>query len=259
MDCEDPVAWSGSITTDGHLLGGRIRFSQPAAGYRVAIDPIFLAASVTAGFGERILDAGCGTGAAALCLAARIPNCPIVGVELNAELAVLAHANVARNAFDDRITVMEAAFERFALENAGSFDQVVSNPPFYPEGRHTRSPVGSKSGAHGEQDLDLEAWIKAAAGALRIGGRLTLIHRADRLDALLAALGRRFGAAVIFPLWPRAGVEAKRLLITAVKGRKTQPRLMPGLVLHEDDGAYTAAARAILYDAAALDLGQGSA
>ena len=34
--------------TEDHLLGGRIRLKQPAAGYRVAIDPVFLAAAIPA-------------------------------------------------------------------------------------------------------------------------------------------------------------------------------------------------------------------
>jgi tRNA1(Val) A37 N6-methylase TrmN6 len=68
--------------TDDHLLGGRLRFSQPARGYRIAIDPVLLAAAMPARAGERVLDAGAGTGAASLCLAARVPECRIVGLEL---------------------------------------------------------------------------------------------------------------------------------------------------------------------------------
>ena len=57
------------------LLGGRVRLRQPVAGYRAAIDPVFLAAAVPAVPGDRALDVGCGAGAAALCLAIRVPDC----------------------------------------------------------------------------------------------------------------------------------------------------------------------------------------
>ena len=259
MDCEDPIPRGNPIKTNDRLLGGRVRLTQPTTGYRVAIDPLLLAAAVTVGPGDRVLDAGCGTGAAALCLAARIAGCRIVGVELNRELAALARSNVSANGLEDRVEIALASFDAYAAEHAGGFDQVVTNPPFYEDGRHTQSPADSKATAHGEQDVPLEDWIKAAAVALRAGGRLTLIHRADRLDDILAAFGRRFGAAIIFPLWPRVGTEAKRVLVSAVKGRRTPPRLMPGLVLHESDGNFTATAQAILRDAASLDLGSGSA
>ena len=58
-----------SLTEDG-FLGGRLRILQPDKGYRAGIDSVFLAASVPCGPGETALEAGIGTGVAALCLAA---------------------------------------------------------------------------------------------------------------------------------------------------------------------------------------------
>jgi tRNA1(Val) A37 N6-methylase TrmN6 len=240
------------------LLGGRVKLVQPIAGYRVAIDPILLAAAVRSSAGECILDAGCGTGAAALCLAARIRGCSITGVELNPELAALARANVSANGLDGRLAVMEGAFETYALDNPGAFDQVITNPPFYADGRHTRSPEATRATAHGEAGVSLAEWVRVAAIALRPAGKFTIIHRADRLDELLAAFAGRFGATLIFPLWPRAGIEAKRVIVSTVKGRKTPPRLMPGLTLHRADGSYSETAQAILRDGRALDLTTGS-
>ena|GEM_PF-4880497 len=59
-------------TAPTDLLGGRVVCMQPVDGFRVAIDPVLLAAAVPAQAGERVLDAGTGTGAAALCLGARV-------------------------------------------------------------------------------------------------------------------------------------------------------------------------------------------
>jgi tRNA1(Val) A37 N6-methylase TrmN6 len=216
-----------------------------------------LAASIAAGPGEKILDAGCGSGAAALCLAARVTNCTITGVELDGELASLARANAAANGIDGRITIAEGSFDVYASANAGLFDQVMSNPPFYEDERHTRSPQATKAAAHGEATLPLSGWIKAAAIALKPGGHLTVIHRADRLGDLLSAFEGRFGAAIIFPLWPKPGAEAKRILVRATRGRRTLPRLLQGLVLHRPDGGYSAEAETILREAGPLDLGKG--
>src|SRR5512139_3877326 len=67
--------------TDDRLLGGRVRLQQPASGFRAAIDPVLLAAAVPAGEGDIVLDVGCGTGAAALCLATRVEAAHVTGIE----------------------------------------------------------------------------------------------------------------------------------------------------------------------------------
>src|SRR5687767_14919301 len=90
------------VSADG-LLGGRLRLYQPRRGYRVAIDPVLLAAAVAAEPGERVLDAGAGTGAASLCLAARVPGCVVTGVERDPELLALAMANVGANGMRERV------------------------------------------------------------------------------------------------------------------------------------------------------------
>jgi tRNA1(Val) A37 N6-methylase TrmN6 len=88
---------------------------------------------------------------------------------------------------------------------------------------------------------------------LRAKGALTLVHRADRLDEVILAL-RRAGCAeiAVLPLWPRAGEDARRVLVRARRGIAGPARLLPGLVLHQADGRFTAAAEAILRDGAAL-------
>ncbi len=180
-------------------------------------------------------------------------------MELDPQAASLANRNVILNDMQGRISIAQASFVDYANDHHGVFDQVISNPPFHPRGAHTQSSVTAKAAAHSEGDADLGAWVTAAFVALKPGGRLTLIHRADRLGDILAAFTGRFGAAVIFPLWPRDGVEAKRILVSAIKGRKTAPRLLAGLTLHGQDGKFTPQAEAVLRDAVPLDFGNACA
>ncbi|MBC8158750.1 MAG: methyltransferase, partial [Alphaproteobacteria bacterium] len=68
------------IVSEDAVLGGRVRLFQPVSGYRAAIDPVLLAASIQAGGNEQVLDVGCGVGAVALCLAARLKDVRVYGI-----------------------------------------------------------------------------------------------------------------------------------------------------------------------------------
>src|SRR5262249_36941780 len=104
------------------------------------------------------------------------------------------------------------------------------------------SPNDSRKRANEEVEADLGVWLRVALEMLRPKGALVLIHRADRLHDVMALLHGRAGEIAILPLWPKAGKPAKRLIIRARKGLRTGAATLPGLVLHEADGKYTAAA-----------------
>lgn len=237
------------------LLDGRVRLAQPRRGYRVAIDPVLLAAAVPAGSGDLVLDAGAGTGAASLCLAARVPDCRIVGLERERALQRLASDNVAANALA-RVEMLagDLAHPPPRLVRA-SFDHVMTNPPHLPAGKASASAEPSRAAANVEAGLDLEGWLAGCLAMLRSGGRLTMIHRAERLPEIMGALCGRIGELAVFPLWPSAdGRPAKRVLIHGRTGSKAPLRLLPGLVLHDADGAFSPAADAVLRHGRAIDL-----
>ncbi|HVH73811.1 MAG TPA: methyltransferase [Stellaceae bacterium] len=247
---------SGSeAVSEDRLLGGRLRLKQPEAGYRVAIDPVFLAASVPAEEGHTVLDIGCGTGAAMLCLAARLPQCRVVGLEMQRELVRLAGDNVILNDMTARASVMIGDLLRPPPRlSPGSFDHVMANPPYLERGRATPPADPARAGANIEGEADLGAWVRFALAMARSKGTVTLIHRADRIDALLAEFAGRAGEIVVFPLWPGKGKPANRILVRARKDTAAPARLAAGLVLHEADGRLTALAEAVLRDARALIL-----
>lgn len=237
----------GSETTTDALLGGKVQLIQRRHGYRVAIDPVLLAAFVPARSGQRVLDFGTGVGAAALCLARRVPGLDLTGVEQDDTLAALAQANVELNKLD----IWIAADDITRLDVTG-FHHVMANPPFLSDRQGDPRRPGSAPAANREGEARLADWIAAAHRVLAPGGVLTMIHRADQLDEILSLLSDGFGGAIVFPLWPKAGTPAKRLLVRAAKASKTPMVLSAGLVLHGPDGRYTPDAERILRDGEAL-------
>jgi len=231
-----------------------VRLYQPRDGYRAAIDPIFLAASVPARAGDRILELGVGTGAAALCLARRVEGCAMVGLERQRAVAALAKKNVALNGMEDRVEIVSGDLLTMpAVLRGQRFDHVMANPPYLPAARADRRKPGKRTASDVESEADLRAWVDAALRRVKPRGTVTFIHRADRLDALLASLEGRAGAIQIVPLWPKAGTAAKRVIVRARQGVATPLVLTAGLVLHQPDGSFTQAAERILREGAELD------
>jgi len=249
-----------AASADG-FLGGRLTIIQPRGGHRAGSDAVFLAAAVSARSGARVLDAGAGVGVAGLCLAARITNVEVTAVEIDAELCALAEQNAARNGFGDRVTVINAdvTVPAKALSEAGllreGYNEVMANPPFHSEGAVRAAPDRARATAHVMGAQGLAAWVRFFAAFAVPGGQLTLIHRADCVGEILGLLDGRFGGIAVFPLFPKEGEQATRIIVQGRKGSRAAPCLLPGLVLHEHDGRYTAKAEAVLRGGEALDLG----
>lgn len=240
--------------TEDTLLGGRVRLRQPRVGLRAGHDAVLLAAAVPALPGQRVLELGCGSGAAFLCLAARVADLTIVAVEREPALAALARENAARAGLADRVTVLEGDIADPALRRAlPRCAHGFANPPFWPAG--TAPPAALRAAATHADATPLDAWAKCLSGAVGHQGTVTLILPASRFaDGVTALLGAGCGSPALMPLWPRGGVAAKRALLAARRGGKGPARILPGLAMHEG-AAPSAVAEAILRDGAALEIG----
>ena len=253
MTPQDPAA-SGIVTEDA-LLNGRVRLLQPETGYRAAIDPVLLAAAIPAA-----ADDWCSTSAAA---PAR-PRCAsrsAPGAGSLASMPIVPRSGwpatmSMRNGLTGRVMILAGDLMRPPRRlEPGSFTHVMANPPFLSAGTATPSPVDGKARAHVEGEADLATWLRFALTMVRSKGTLTFIHRADRIETLLALLAGRAGEIVIFPLWAGADKDAKRVIVRARKGVASPTRLTSGLILHEADGRYTEAADSVLRQGAALPIG----
>ncbi|MGF1502487.1 MAG: tRNA1(Val) (adenine(37)-N6)-methyltransferase [Paracoccaceae bacterium] len=239
------------------MLGGRVRLLQPREGYRAATDPVLLAAAVAARPGDRALDLGCGVGAAALCLAARVPGLTLMGLEREPAYVALARRNAALNASAFEVIEGDVAAPPPALR-ARVFDHVLMNPPWFAAEAALPSPVALKDAAHREQGAPLAVWIDTGLRRLVSRGRITVIQRTERLPEILAALAGRAGAITVKPLAARHGRAAKRVIVEARKDVRGPLTLAAPIILHggpehvADGEDFTPEAAAILREGGAL-------
>ena len=234
--------------TENALLGGRVRLLQPARGYRIAVDAVLLAAAVEARPGERILDLGAGVAAVGLCLAARVPGCTIVGIELQPALAALAVRNARLNEVDECVQTLVHDLADPLPGHLGPFDHVATNPPYLAAAVADPSPNPSKALATVESSADLARWLEVATGALKPAGTLLAIHRSDRLEEIVGHLaGLGWGEITVKRLPPAA-----RVLVRARRASGVQRTEAPPLILHRAAGGYTDEAEAVLRHAQPL-------
>ena len=239
-----------SAITDDKFLGGRVRVRQSTHGFRAGLDAVMLAAAVPARAGESALELGAGAGTASLCLMWRVHGIAIVGMEIDPALADLANVNAKANAMDGRLSFVVAdAFDPPAALRR-PVDHVFCNPPFHGDDGQV-SPDAARARAL-QDGGQLIQWLVAGVKRTAPKGTFTAILRADRLGEALAGLPER--GVSVFPLWPRAGAPAKRVIVQVRKDARGPLAVLPGLVLHDAGGAYTVEADAILRGGAPLAL-----
>ncbi|WVX47622.1 tRNA1(Val) (adenine(37)-N6)-methyltransferase [Roseobacter fucihabitans] len=241
------------LTRDA-FLGGLVQLLQPRVGYRAGVDPVLLAASVPAQAGQSVLDLGCGVGAAALCLGARIAGLSLTGVEMQAEYAQLA----ARNG-GGRLEVVVADLNDLPADlRERQFDHVMANPPYFDRKAGLSGQNAAREAALGEA-TPLAVWIKVAAKRVKPKGQVHFIHRAERIPQILEALPDHMGSIEILPISPRIGRAAELVILRARKNGRAAFKLHAPLILHEgarhlrDGDSYAPRIKAILRDGTALD------
>jgi FkbM family methyltransferase len=259
-----PPAAGPAHVTDDAFLDGALRVLQPDEGYRAGIDALLLAAAapLRSGRRERVLDVGAGVGVVGLAVARRAPLAHVTLVEREPFLVELARRNIARNGLATRVRVIAADVSRRLDEldalrpDAEGFDHVLANPPYHREGAGTVSIAALKAAANVMPGGALGRWARFMAAMTRPGGSATLIHRADAVGEVLTALAGRFGGLIIFPLYPREGKSATRLLVQGTKGSNAPIELRPGLILHDRGSRFRPQVDAILRRGASLVLAQ---
>lgn len=221
---------------DEHLsrdafLGGKLFLYQPKSGYRAGIDPVLLAASVPARAGDRVLDLGCGAGAAVLCLGTRVPDLELFGLEVQPRYAALARRNAAAAGLQVDVIEADLTAPPPAIRKV-TFHHILANPPYFDAS--ARIPAADAGRERGLAEVaPLSAWVDFAARRLLPRGWLHVIQRTTRLPDLLVAAQGRLGSVEVLPLAAREGRAPDHILFRARKGGRAPFRLHAPMILHQ--------------------------
>jgi tRNA1(Val) A37 N6-methylase TrmN6 len=204
-------------------------YEQPATGYRVCVEALLVTWFAT----ERrhrpfthAVDLGSGPGAIALALAATGWAARVTAVELDPWHAELARRNVAANALDDRVEIVESDVAAVRRSTLGAADLVIANPPYFEPAHGAVAPDPRRAAARAFTRGALADFVEGARRLVENRGRVVLAMPASRAVEVVEMLGARgLHAKRMRFVHPREGREAQIVLVQA------QPTRMGGLVV----------------------------
>ena len=189
---------------------------------------------------SRVIDLGTGTGVIPLLIADDVKE--ICAVELNSRMADLARRNVELNGLSEKIFVVEGDYRKHReIFKAESFDAAIANPPYTPLTNGEPNKIFGIARARHEFTATLEDVVTAARFVLKFHGAFFMIHLASRLCEIVDALHRhQMEMKRLRMIHPKAGRDANLIMLEAVVGANVgNLKILPPLIVHNDDGSYT--------------------
>ena len=188
----------------------------------------------------RVVDLGTGTGVIPLLIADEVKE--ICAVELNPRAAELARRNFELNGLTNKIFVLEGDYRKHReIFKAESFDIAIANPPYTPLRNGEANKISGIARARHEFTATLEDVVTAARFVLKFHGAFCMIHLASRLCEIVDALKRhQMEMKRLRMIQPKIGRDANLIMLEAIVGANAgNLKILPPLIVHNDDGSYT--------------------
>ncbi len=223
------------------LFDGRLTIFQKKNGYRFSIDSILLgnfAAERTSG---KVADLGTGSGILPVLLARSDAVKKITGIEIQEELAELAIQNIVFNKCEEKVSIIKTDIKNlktyFAPE---TFDAVVTNPPFYPADSGRINPDEQNAVARHELHGTLQDFVTAAAFLVKLSGKFIAIYLSSRIADLISQMRlKNIEPKVLQFVHARRDEPATMVLVEGIKRAGLEAKILPPLILYENDANYT--------------------
>ena len=230
------------------LLTHRLRIIQSDEVFAFSLDAVLLARFCTVPPRGRVMDLCTGNGVIPLLLSTRT-KAGIDCVEIQDRLADMAERNVFMNGLQKQIRVFHADLKTIQERTGtGGYDLVTVNPPYLPVVNGDQNRNEHIAAARHEIYCTLDDVAACCSRLLRSGGKAAMVHRPARLPDIIQC----FRAHKLEPkrlrfIHPRLNAEANMVLIEAAKEGKPELRLLPPVIVHQEDGSYTEEIRSIMY------------
>ena len=205
------------------------------------IDAVLLSSFANAKKGDKVFDIGTGTGIIPILMSAKTNATDFSAIDIQEESVDMARRSVLLNNLQNKITVEHLDVKNiFSKFEKNTFDVVTSNPPYITGGSGILNDFSSKAIARHEILCNLDDILKGASGLLKPKGKFYMIHRPNRLADIMEGL-RKYSLEpkVIRFIQPYKDKEPNMVLIEAVKNAGILLKVMPTLVIYDENKNYT--------------------
>lgn len=217
------------------------RIIQKRDAFRYGVDAVLLSDFADIKPRHTVVDLGTGTGIIPILIYAKKKPAMITAVEIQKEIAEMAERSIRMNGLEGSIKIecMDLK-DAPALLGKAKYDCVVTNPPYVKKECGINNPSESKAIARFEIMCSLEDVLTAAKELLKPGGKLFMVHRADRLvDIIYEMRNKGIEPKRIRFVHPSIGKRPNLLLIEGARGGNKELKFMDPLYIYDDKGEYT--------------------
>lgn len=233
-----------------YLLAEKMRIIQSPSVFSFSLDAVLLAKFVYVPIQKgNLLDLCSGNGVIPLFLSLRTKGM-ITGVEIQERLFNMAIRSIELNGLSDRLHMIHGDLKEMPKRlGFGKYDVVTCNPPYFTT--PAKGEINENEHlaiARHEILCTLEDAVHASSELVKQGGKVAFVHRSGRLIDIISLMRKyKLEPKRVQFVYPKSGKEANTLLIEAIKGGKPDLKILPPLIVYQDDNEYTSEMRKILY------------
>ncbi|MCU9533547.1 tRNA1(Val) (adenine(37)-N6)-methyltransferase [Streptococcus sp. CSL10205-OR2] len=224
------------------LFSTDVKIIQNKDVFSYSIDSVLLARFPKFPSRGLIVDLCSGNGAVGL-FASTKTRAKIVEIELQERLAEMAQRSILLNDLQNQVTMINDDLKNLLTHVPRSqVDLILCNPPYFKATNTSKKNLSEHYLlARHEITTNLTEICEVSRHALKSNGRLALVHRPDRFLEILETLkAHNLAPKRVQFVHPKAGKEANMLLIEAIKDGSIEGlKILPPLIVHEDNGDYT--------------------
>ncbi len=213
------------------------------------IDAVLLSDFAKAKKNDIVFDIGTGTGIIPILMSAKTEAKKFFAIDIQKESVDMAKRSVELNKLNDKIEVfhldIKNVFDKF---EKNSVNVITSNPPYMNMGGGIINEYDAKAIARHEIFCTLEDIVKATSLLLKPNGKFYMVHRPNRLCDIICTLRQyKLEPKTIRFVQPYKNKEPNIVLIESVKNGKVLLKVLPNLIVYNENRQYTDEVNKIYY------------